>query len=369
MARLALIRQKYNPAGGAERFVSQALDHLQQHGINLTLIARQWHPMENIDCVEVNPFYWGSLWRDWSFSRAVQKHLKTAQYTLTQSHERIPGCTLYRAGDGVHRVWLTLRKRTLSPFKKMGLALNPYHHFVCHQEAKLFSSPHLKKVICNSHMVRQEILDHFPITDDKIVVIYNGVDLSKFNLSVQSYRTAIRSQLQIPDRAPTLVYVGSGFERKGISMALKAITPFPHIHLIVVGGDKHLPHYQRQADLKRVHFVGPQLDVRPYLGASDGFILPTLYDPFPNAALEALACGLPVITTTTCGTSELLKDETGYVCDALDEDGFINAVGQWQARVGTGNFSREKIHASISHLAMEKMRDQLLTLYNQLMTS
>ncbi len=365
MARLALIRQKYNPAGGAERFVSQALAHLSTQDLALTLITRQWHAMDTIECVQLNPFYWGSLWRDWSFSRAVQKHLATSSYHLTQSHERIPGCTLYRAGDGVHRVWLNHRRRVLSKSKKLLLSLNPYHHFVCRQERLLFSSPILQKVICNSKMVKGEIMEHFGLSEDKLEIIYNGVDLNQFNPSVHSHRSSIRYALGIAQDAPTLVYVGSGFERKGVGMALKAIEPFPSIHLIVVGGDKRMAHFQRQADLKRVHFTGPQGDVRPYLGASDGFILPTLYDPFPNAALEALACGLPVLTTNSCGTAELLQEGvTGYVRDALDDQGFIHAVNHWHSQT----FSPQMIHQSVTHLSMEKMRDQLLTLYKQIIS-
>ena len=71
----------------------------------------------------------------------------------------------------------------------------------------------------------------------------------------------------------------------------------------------------------RVHFPGPQTDVKPFYGAADCFALPTLYDPFPNAALEALASGLPIIVSRQCGAAELVREGfNGFVVDALDVD-------------------------------------------------
>jgi UDP-glucose:(heptosyl)LPS alpha-1,3-glucosyltransferase len=69
-----------------------------------------------------------------------------------------------------------------------------------------------------------------------------------------------------------------------------------------------------------VHFAGAQEDVKPWYGMADCFVLPTLYDPFPNAALEAMACGLPLITTLQCGAAEFVESGVeGYICrDPLD---------------------------------------------------
>jgi UDP-glucose:(heptosyl)LPS alpha-1,3-glucosyltransferase len=367
MERLALIRQKYNPAGGAERFVSQALLSLQQdQSIALTLIARQWQPLPGVDFVKIDPFYMGSLWRDWSFSRAVQRHLKETHYTLTQTHERIPGCTLFRAGDGVHRVWLQERKRLLPWWRQKLLTLNPYHQFICSQEVKLFTSPSLRTVICNSHLVKNEITHLFPTTQEKLTVIYNGVDFAQFNPSIQQLKSQVRHTLGIPPKAPTLVFVGSGFERKGLKVVLAALAAFPEIHLIVVGQDKHFQNYKNEAT-NRIHFVSTQKDVRPYLGAADGFILPTLYDPFPNAGIEALACGLPVFTSTKCGTAELIQEGiTGYVRDSLDITGFQQALKDWLAKKASWPKLSQQAHQSVTHLSLEQMTQQLKELYHGL---
>ena len=111
--RLALIRQRYNPFGGAERFVATTLDALMKnHDLSLTLITRQWTGGEHQHAViECAPPHLGRLGRDYSFARCVQRTLARERFDLVQSHERIAGCDIFRAGDGVHAAWLEQRRR------------------------------------------------------------------------------------------------------------------------------------------------------------------------------------------------------------------------------------------------------------------
>ena len=102
--RLALIRQRYNPYGGAERFIELSIAALERKGVQTMLITREWRQQDGRPVLTVNPFYAGRVWRDASFSRAVCVALSRERFELVQSHERIAGCDLYRAGDGVHRV-------------------------------------------------------------------------------------------------------------------------------------------------------------------------------------------------------------------------------------------------------------------------
>src|SRR5512147_1218730 len=103
--RVALVRQRYAHDGGAERFVSRALEALRSRDVRLTLVTREWRGGEGFDVLTCNPFYLGRLWRDWSFARAVCRRLEAESFDLVQSHERLACCDVYRAGDGVHREW------------------------------------------------------------------------------------------------------------------------------------------------------------------------------------------------------------------------------------------------------------------------
>jgi UDP-glucose:(heptosyl)LPS alpha-1,3-glucosyltransferase len=213
------------------------------------------------------------------------------------------------------------------------LALNPYHAYMKATERKMFQSARLRAVICVSKMVKQEIRDRFGVADDKLHVIYNGVDTGRFNLELASlYRSRVRAELRWPESDVVLLLVGSGFERKGVGVTIEALRELPsHVRLLVVGKDKRLEHYrafaQRLGLGSRVEFTGGQKDVLPYYGAADIFVMPSVYEPFGNVVLEAFASGLPVVTSTKCGAGELIEDNReGSVVDALDVRGLAAAL-------------------------------------------
>ena len=379
--KLAIVRQKYTPFGGAERFVERALASLKAQHVDVDIIARQWatptatptpsaHEAPSAGH-RVNPFYIGRTWRDWSFARGVQKIIAAGEYDLVQSHERIPGCHIYRAGDGVHATWLALRAASRSPLSRLAERLSPWHRYTLRAEAAMFRHPNLSAVICNSHMVRDDIAQRFGIPLEKLPVIYNGVDLEHFHPRLRTeHRAAMRAKVGAGDTAPVVLFVGSGFERKGLPTLLDAfaLLPTSSAQLWVVGHDKSALAMQKKAAklglAERVRFWGPQKDVRPFYGAADIFALPTLYDPFPNAALEALACGLPVVTTTSCGAAELITAANGAVVAANDVAALAAAINAL-CLPGRADAMQDAARASVSDLDLASMAQRLTTLYAQ----
>lgn len=343
--KIALVRARYNPFGGAERFVAGALRALavERHDPpEVAVLARRWQDAEAtpagddwpaIRLVRCDPFYIGSVWRDASFAKAVRARLRSESFDLVQSHERIAGLPIYRAGDGVHAAWLERRARGghgLAPRARWSTTLNPHHRYLVKTERAMFEHPDLRAVICNSKMVRREIAERFAIGSDRLVLVRNGVDLDRFHPRARdTHRDAMRKAWSIASDARVFVLVGSGFERKGVRQAIEALRAIGEAVLVIVGHDKHRSRYENEAARlglgARVRFAGPVADPLPYYAMADAFVLPTIYDPFPNAALEALACGLPVITTDACGAGELIEDGvSGWVVasgrpDALRE--------------------------------------------------
>jgi UDP-glucose:(heptosyl)LPS alpha-1,3-glucosyltransferase len=144
------------------------------------------------------------------------------------------------------------------------------------------------------------------------------------------------------------------------------------VQLLIVGKDKHAAQYQRLAATlgiaSRVRFAGAQNDVKPFYGMADAFILPTLYDPFPNVCVEALACGLPVFTTQQCGAAELIRDgDNGWVADALDGATLRQQLGQWLASRAEWPSLAAAARASTADLTLEQMAGRLLACYQRLL--
>lgn len=372
--QLTLVRQKYTPFGGAERFVSCALEALAAKGVAVRVIARSWSGESNFDLERCSPFHIGRLWRDVGFGRAVCQRLSRPEMGLVQSHERIPCCDIYRAGDGVHREWLRQRARLRGRWSDALSRLGPYHRFLLRAEERLFASPRLKAVICNSHMVRAEIQEWFGLPEERLPVIHNGVDSSRFHPGLRdSHREQIRQQWAIPPDSPLFLFVGSGFERKGLDAILRAMAALEETQcrLLVVGKDSRASHYRRLSGrlglTGRIIFAGPQNDVRPFYGAADAFLLPTLYDPFPNVVLEAMACGLPVVTSYKSGSRDIIIDGVnGYCCDALDLDalaGHMTRLLDPAARERMGREARK----TVEPLTLDRMADEYLALYRRLL--
>lgn len=368
--KLGIVRQRYTPYGGAERFVERAIAALVEHDVEIRVYTRRWPSTHETNVVPVicNPFHLGNWWRDASFAKAVRASLAADRPDVVQTHERIEGCDIFRAGDGVHRVWLEERRRTGSRFEGAKILANPYHRYVLDAEARVFASPSLKAVICISQMVKDDVKRHFAVPDDKLHVIYNAIDPRQFSPAVREHRDATRAELGVTAGDVLFALVGSGYARKGVATALRALAQLPrHARLVVVGRDKDPARYRRLATemkvAERVIFAGPQKDVRRFLGAADAFVLPTIYDPLSNAVLEALACGLPVVTSKRCGAGELVDAfDAGSTCDAID----ARAIAAAMTRLLDEN-ERERCGAnalaSVAALTPDAMSRRLLELY------
>lgn len=363
--KIAIARQKYTPFGGAERFVERALEGLREQGVEVTVIAREWtgDPAGILQC---NPFYLGRTWRDVGFAHCVQQIIAQGRFDIVQSHERIPGCHVFRAGDGVHATWLELRDQARGGIARLLTGRSPWHTYTKDAEAAMFRHPALRAVICNSRMVQDDIARRFGVAADKLHVIHNGVDLEHFHPGLRDeHRSRVRAELGIAADAPLILFVGSGFERKGVPGLLRALAAMQRTdaQLIVVGKDRDQKLAEKIAQTlgvdERVRFLGGLPDVRPYYGAADVFCLPTLYDPMPNAAMEALACGLPVVTSTTCGAAELIAPgRNGLVCAARDIPALARALDELLAApAALGGACREAVAAMSSTAMVARLAD------------
>ncbi|WP_434526267.1 glycosyltransferase family 4 protein [Photorhabdus asymbiotica] len=370
--RLAIIRQKYRPDGGAERFVSRALEALNHQQLELNVITRSWQGETNSNwhlhlC---NPIKLGRISRERGFAKAARSIWQQEKFDLVQSHERIAGCDIYRAGDGVHRRWLLQRAKILPKWRAKWLLNDRYHRYVMDAEKEMYSAPELKKVICNSEMIKKELIEDFNLAEEKISVIYNAIDHQKFYPANEQARLQLRKKNHIPLNTKCLIYVGSGFERKGLAAAIKAIARTGD-YLLVIGKDKEQKKYLSLANSlgcnERIRFMGLQKQTLPFYQMADALLLPTLYDPFPNVILEAMACGLPVITSMTCGGAEFVTQEkNGFVCDALDISQLTEAIQCIPDNI-LGTKMSSEARNRILNSTPEHLSQQLIHLYQRVL--
>jgi len=376
MTRLALIHQRFASETGVERVAEAALEALLERGVAMSLYTRAW-PRTRLQLIEpvlCNPFYIGRVWRDWSFGRTVCRLIAKAPPELVESYERLLCCDIYHADDGVHQVRLEEYCRNAPAYRRWLAVVNPYHRYLVAMEERLFTTSSLRAVICRSKMVRDEIRERFALADAKMSVIYNAVDSDVFSPALRQHREAVRRQLGVPDAATVFLIVASRYGRNGIAAAIAALPRLSQdTYLFVVGRDKARARYKRLVTqlgvARRVALLGEQGDVKPFYGAADAFVLPTPYDPCPVAALEAMACGLPVVTSTKCGVAELVCEHgAGFVGPAHDIDqlaSYMTRLTDARTRETLGGCARE----AVLPLTPAAITLQLVLLYRDLLAA
>jgi glycosyltransferase involved in cell wall biosynthesis len=188
-----------------------------------------------------------------------------------------------------------------------------------------------KVVVAVSHRVKQELLD-IGVPPESIRVILCGVDLQEF-----SPGSGDRSKWGLPEQVPLALFVGDiRLNRKNLDTVLHALVQVPELHLAVVGTIEGSPYPQLAAQLglsKRVHFLGsPQNVISELMRTVDLFVFPSRYEPYGLVVIEAMASGLPVITATTTGASEIVTPESGVVLsDTEDTETLAQALSRFQS--------------------------------------
>lgn len=328
--RIAFARRGYSLTGGAEAYLKRLAQGVVNLGHEVQLIATDDWP--------ANEWTFGSIYRlrgqsPVAFADELENVGPQIQCDVLMSLERVWRCDVYRAGDGVHRAWLNRRRKFEMPLQRFVRGMNRKHQDILRLEESLFAKAGAERVIANSEMVKREIVDLYSYPADKIDVVRNGLPLEKFRFD-PGLREKFRTELKLKPDEVALLFAGSGWERKGLRFAIEAfeLSHNRKLQLLVAGrGDARSYKPKRFFTKEPVHFLGEVADLRPIYAAADIFILPTVYDPSSNACLEALASGLPVITTRDNGFTEIIDDGIhGSIIDLPNNvAGLRNAIQFW----------------------------------------
>jgi UDP-glucose:(heptosyl)LPS alpha-1,3-glucosyltransferase len=331
--RIALITRRFDAAGGGtERDLIVTAEILRAAGHELTILADEIRGA-NADFQVRRVGRGPRLGRALSllrFAYAAVPAARRAGTDLVLSFARVIGADVMRSGGGAHSSYLREARKWRGTASTIGMRLRPYHQVQMLIERRGFRDPSLKRALAVSEYVRNDLIDSFDLSPAKTITIYNGVDLERFRPARdQSSRDEIRRRFGIPASARLVIFVGNGFARKGLGFLIEA---WPMIgggaFLLVVGSDRASNAYVRRADElnvgERIVFAGAQPKVEELFQAADAFAMPSLFEPFGNVVLEAMACGLPVLTSAYCGVAELLPPSMrGFIVRNPDDPGEI----------------------------------------------
>jgi len=315
---IAFARRGYSSTGGAEAYLTRLARGVVDSGHEVQLVSTaewpdaQWPfgPIRRLAATSAR-----------GFADELQQIRHQLDCHVLFSFERVWSCDIFRAGDGVHRAWLARRTKFELPLKQFARALNRKHRDLLQLEDSLFAKRETSRVVVASQMVRNEIVDLYKYPADAIHLIRNGVPLDKFAFDPH-LREKTRNDLKLKPDHIVLLFAGSGWERKGLIFAIQgmALCKNRKLRLLVAGRGNQIAYKTKRLRFwgeEPVQFMGEIPEMVSLYAAADMFVLPTIYDPFSNACLEALACGLPVITTRSNGFSEIIVD--GFHGSILDE--------------------------------------------------
>jgi UDP-glucose:(heptosyl)LPS alpha-1,3-glucosyltransferase len=312
--KIAVIRQECSyRKGGAERYAANLCKALADMGHHVWVIAETYDPAIHPDLVHVpvRVNHSTSSSRGNSFHRNSQQALATLDPDAVLALSRSFPSDAFRVSDPLHRYWMKIRYP--GKFQSFLQSLNPRHRTILNLENHILDPANTRMIITNSQRSKTLIREYYDYPAERIHVIYNGVDSEQFQPA-----PALET-----DGPLQLLFVGQDFKRKGLAALIEALAAvraagFTPV-LRVIGRDDPAPYRAQVARLglgDHITFDGASATIEQAYQQADLFVFPTLYDPFANVCLEALSCGLPVLTTTTNGSSEILtEDVDGYVVD------------------------------------------------------
>ena len=347
--KLALIRRQFSAVGGAELYLQRLLSTLAARGHELHLFAESWSETPaSVKLHRIN-ISASRATRGLRFAETVRAELSGETFDCVFSLERTLKQDVYRAGDGVHRVWLGRRRQFAPWWKKIFVGRTAFHRNTSALETTTFNPQHTRYIIVNSEMVKREILEHFRFPSERIHLVRNGVDISRFQ---SGRRAETRARFGVKNDEFLWLFVGSGWERKGLAFVLQAfelclryhVTDCPPMRLLIVGKG-HRPALVPD----RVIFSEPVRDIENFYAAADSLVFPPIYEPSSNVVFEALTAGLPVITSSNNGAAEIIReDATGNVVrEFWRAEILASAVEKWMShprrvQINTAELSLER---------------------------
>ena len=345
--KIALCYENVLPArGGCETYISDLARRLVADGHEVHLFASRWdasalpgelryHALQ----IKRGPRFL----RPWRFAAACARALGAASDLVSIGFDKTWGQDILYPQGGLHAATAVhnLRKyrgRLMRGVARVGKWLDLAHWSYSALEHRQYLGKHRPLIVVNSNMVVRHFQHYYSIKAEELRVVRSAIDPERFaGHDRPRRRMEWRQEWGLNPEDTAALFVAMNYRLKGLEPLLHAVHLLPmqsRFRLLVVGNPR-TKHYEalarRLGIAERVRFLGPRRDVHNCYFAADFLVHPTFYDPCSLVVLEALACGLPVVTSRYNGAGELLHaPRDGYVIyDPHDHQQLADCMAQF----------------------------------------
>jgi UDP-glucose:(heptosyl)LPS alpha-1,3-glucosyltransferase len=314
--KIALLFPGCHRQGGVERIVYECARFLSLNGHEVNVVASTWEKdlttkisYTRVELLEIPGFLSGL-----SYYSRCSSILKKVDYDVLATH----GCVCPTGGvhwvQSVHRAWLEQCARHRKPFSRKWLfqKSNPLHPILLKLEDRHFKQRRYTKLIATTARVKEDLNRFYNVPAEDVVIIPNGFAPQEFNPERRRMlRSPMRSKLGLRDDEVALLFAANELDRKGYATVLRSLQILDRrdIKVLVVGRpeiEDVMSLAQRAGVARSIIACGHSGNIAEFHAAADIFVLPTQYEAFCLAILEALGSGIPVITTSVPGARDAI---------------------------------------------------------------
>ena len=342
--KIALSIEHFEPnRGGGETYCRNFGRMLLGQGHEVHVFAFTWDEAEKGFVYHRLPAPPMKTFRRYAFAMRAREALQREGFDIIHGFGKSVYMDVFRPGGGVHRAWMEHEARAtegamLRTWARLRQQFSLDQRLVLKLERMQFGAGGRHRIIAVSNLVRDEILRYYDCEPERITVVHNGANLAKFTPDLrQRFRADTRRGLGLDDGEIMLLFLGHNFKRKGLHTLIRALPLLREtgrrFRLVVVGRGRRALCDRLAAELRvaeLVRYAGHTDTPERFYAAADIFCFPSYYDPCANVVLEALACGLPVVTSTTNGSGEILTPgREGFVVDPDNAPGLAESIAHF----------------------------------------
>ena len=283
---------------------------------------------------------WRRRWYNWQ----IQRLRSSLSPDITVGHGDIQKQDVLTLHNSVFLASELIHGKALDPKSEMAQTHGP-----------ILTQQSFKKMIANSRLMKDDTIKRFGVPKEKIEVVYPALDTNVFR-PMPEKRKELRERFGFQDKVIVALVTSGNFKKRGLDIFSRAIDSLPEeikkkTDFRVVGKDQPSP--DRSALLT---FDPPLNDIESYYNAIDIFVLPARIEEFGRVVLEAMGCGLPVITTDKVGAGELLSGESA---EFLIPSHNVEALRDSLIKLISNPDLRQKIGKLNAQLALVEAEDKL----------